>query len=247
VTRDVLRVFAWAEAAALLTTVLGLLWGLAQGARHALEPDHLAAVSTLVTERRSARSAASYALAWGVGHAFVLLLFGSALLLVRAKVPDRVAAVFELGVAAMLIGLGARALARAVVRRAAGVDVAHRHGAGAHAHGGPVDHVHVRGFTLARQPLVVGCVHGLAGSGALAALVASQMSSTLSGVATLAVYGGGAGLGMAALAGVAGVPLTRLARTRRGVPLVLAASGALSLLLGVAWAWSAASVALAVE
>jgi hypothetical protein len=243
----VLRVIAWAKAAELLTTVLGLLWGLAQGARHALEPDHLAAVSTLVAERRSPRSAASYAVAWGIGHALVLLAFGGALLAVRARLPDRVAALFELAVAAMLIGLGARALRQAIVRHVGGVDVAHRHRAGAHAHAGPVDHVHVRGFTLARQPLVVGCIHGLAGSGALAGLVASQMSSALSGIATLAVYGGGAGLGMAALAGLAGVPLTKLARTRRGVPVVLAASGTLSVLLGVAWAWNAAVLALAVE
>jgi ABC-type nickel/cobalt efflux system permease component RcnA len=129
-----------------ITTLLGLLWGLAQGVRHALEPDHLAALSTLVAERRSARSAASYALAWGVGHALVLLVVGGALQLVRARLPDRAGALFELAVAAMLVGLGARALGRAYVDAAAGAPVAHAHAHArrAHAHAGPADHVHVR-------------------------------------------------------------------------------------------------------
>ena len=56
-----------------VSTWIGLLWGLLQGVRHAAEPDHLAAVSTLVAERRSARAAAGYAVVWGLGHAAVLL------------------------------------------------------------------------------------------------------------------------------------------------------------------------------
>jgi hypothetical protein len=226
-----------------ITTALGLLWGLAQGMRHALEPDHLAAVSTLVAERRSPRAAASYALAWGVGHALVLLTVGGALLLVRARLPERVGAGFELAVAVMLVVLGVRALRRAFVDANAGAPLAHAHEAHAHAHGGPVDHLHVRGFTLARRPLVVGCIHGLAGSGAIAALVMAQLPSALAGFVYIVVFGGGAALGMAALAGLAGVPLAKLVRTRRGAPVLLGTTGTLSLLLGVAWGWAAAAAA----
>lgn len=224
----------------MLTTLLGLLWGLAQGMRHALEPDHLAAVSTLVAERRTARSAASYAVAWGLGHAMVLLAFGGALLVVQAHLPGRVAAAFELVVAVMLVVLGLRALRRAIVH-GAGAPVEHLHRHGAHAHAGPADHVHVRGFTLARRPLVVGCIHGLAGSGALAALVMPQMKSVALGLLYMTVYGGGAALGMAMLAGVVGLPLARIVRTRRGVPVLLGTTGALSLLLGIAWGVAAAT------
>jgi hypothetical protein len=226
----------------LVETLLGLLWGLAQGVRHALEPDHLAAVSTLVADRRSPRQAASYAIAWGLGHALVLLAFGGALILVRARLPERVAAGFELGVAAMLVVLGVRALRRAWVRGAAGV-LSHAHPDGDHVHTAPADHVHVRGLTLAKQPLVIGCIHGLAGSGALAAVVLSRMASPLAGLAYMAVYGGGAALGMAALAGVAGVPLARLVRTPRGAPILLGMTGGLSLLLGLVWAWTAGTAA----
>jgi hypothetical protein len=60
----------------------------------------------------------------------------------------------------------------------------------------------------------------------------------------MVVYGGGAALGMAMLAGLAGVPLARLVQTKRGVPMLLGATGALSLVLGVAWGWSAAGPAL---
>jgi hypothetical protein len=213
--------------------------------RHALEPDHLAAVSTLVADRRSARHAASYAAAWGLGHALVLVAFGGALILVRARLPERVAAGFELAVAAMLVVLGVRAIARARIHGAGGLT--HEHPAGDDGHAavphGHDDHVHVRGLTLAKQPLLVGCVHGLAGSGALAAVVLSQVSSPLAGLAYVAVYGGGAALGMAMLAGVAGVPLARIVRTRHGMPILLGTTGGLSLVLGLVWAWTAAPVA----
>jgi hypothetical protein len=218
----------------MLTTWLGLLWGLVQGVRHAVEPDHLAAVSTLVAERRSARSAASYAVAWGAGHALVLLAVGGALLLLRARMPVRIGAAFELAVAVMLVALGVRALARALRSGRAGESAPPlpRHAA------------HERRFAHARQPLVVGCIHGLAGSGALAALVVAQMPSLVAGLLYMVVYGGGAALGMATLAGLAGVPLARLVQTKRGVPMLLGATGALSLVLGVAWGWSAAGPAL---
>jgi hypothetical protein len=228
--------------ARLLETILGLLWGLAQGVRHALEPDHLAAVSTLVADRRSSRQAASYAVAWGLGHALVLLAFGGALILVRARLPERAAACLELAVAAMLVALGVRAVRRAFVRGPGGA-LSHDHGDGDHLHAGPADHVHVRGLTLSTQPLVVGCIHGLAGSGALAAVVLSQMATPIAGLAYMAVYGGGAALGMAALAGVAGVPLAKLVRTRRGVPILLGTTGGLSLALGLVWAWTAGTAA----
>ena len=102
----------------------------------------------------------------------------------------------------------------------------------------------MRGFTLARTPLVVGSIHGLAGSGMLAALVMPGMRSALAGLLYMLVYGSGATLGMAILAGLVGLPLARLVQTRRGVPVLLGATGALSLVFGVAWGWAAAGVAL---
>jgi hypothetical protein len=134
----------------------------------------------------------------------------------------------------MLVALGARALTRALTRRR-----------GQSTPRALEAHAQQPGFLLAPQPLIVGCVHGLAGSGALAALMVAQMRSFAAGLVYMAVYGAGAALGMAMLAGLAGVPLARLVRTRRGVSVLLAATGCLSLVLGVGWGWAAWRPALA--
>src|SRR5689334_12221481 len=87
------------------------LFGLVLGMRHALEPDHLAAVSTLVAERRTG-SGAGVVLGgiWGVGHAVALLAVAVLLGWAGAAMPPRVALTFELAVAFMLIAIGARSL-----------------------------------------------------------------------------------------------------------------------------------------
>src|SRR6186713_1272320 len=84
------------------------------GMRHALEPDHLAAVSTLVSRERSGLRAAWLGLCWGAGHTLALLVVGVALVVLRMELPASVAIVFEFGVAVMLVFLGLRAISQAV-------------------------------------------------------------------------------------------------------------------------------------
>ena len=81
----------------------------------------------------------------------------------------------------------------------------------------------------------MGMVHGLAGSGALTALVMAQLPSPLVGVTFMLIFGAGATLGMSLLAGVAGVPLTRVMKTRHGMPILLGSTGSVSLVLGLSW------------
>src|SRR5712671_4253152 len=83
------------------------------GMRHALEPDHLAAVSTLVSRERSGLRAAWLGVCWGAGHTLALLVTGVALVVLRAEMPASISNVFELGVAAMLVALGLRAIVQA--------------------------------------------------------------------------------------------------------------------------------------
>src|SRR5215510_5545314 len=83
------------------------------GMRHALEPDHLAAVSTLVTQERSSFKAALLGACWGLGHTLSLVVVGASLVLLRAEMPERVADLFEFFVALMLVGLGVRAIRQA--------------------------------------------------------------------------------------------------------------------------------------
>jgi cytochrome c biogenesis protein CcdA len=224
----------------MLTVLGGWLLGMAQGVRHAFEPDHLAAISTMVADQRSARTGAFYAVAWGIGHALVLLAMACILFGLKAEIPERMGNAFELLVGVMLIALGVRALAQAVGAGRTGVPMMHRHGGKMHHHAGDLDHLHLRRWTLARRPLLVGMVHGLAGSGALTALVLAKLPSTFDRLVFIALFGAGATLGMALLARIAGTPLAHLRKTRRGMPALLTLTGTLSLSLGVVWGYSAA-------
>jgi hypothetical protein len=210
--------------------------GFASGVRHALEPDHLAAVSSLVADQRSARATVRYAAAWGAGHAAMLVLVGGALAVMEKQLPAAASDALELVVALVLVALGLRGIGQALrAGREAAPRFAHSHGDLAHTHGGPSDHVHVSRVTFARLPFLVGVVHGLAGSGAMTALVASHVGSPASGVSYIAVYAVGAAAGMSALAGVLGWPLARLVRTSRALQAVVGASAIVSLVVGVAW------------
>jgi HupE / UreJ protein len=193
--------------------VLGCVLGVAQGVFHAVEPDHLAAVSSLVVAEKHPAAVVRFAATWGAGHAFVLLLVGGALLLARTEMPARAADGCELAVAAMLVVLGVRTLRSAQKRTAPSTP---------------------RGFVRA---LIVGMIHGLAGSGALAALVVARVPTVAEGLLFIGLYGLGAALGMAALAGIAGFPLARAARSERLGRGIAWATGLLSVGVGAAWAW----------
>jgi hypothetical protein len=100
----------------------------------------------------------------------------------------------------------------------------------------PRGHLHVGNVGFAMRSLLVGLLHGFAGSGTLVALASSHLRTVALRIAYVAVFAVGAIVGMALLSGVAGVPLARLSRTSRGRRAVLAATGALSVAMGVAWA-----------
>jgi high-affinity nickel-transport protein len=207
------------------------------GMRHALEPDHIAAMSTLVTGERNGYKAALLGACWGLGHTVSLLLVGTGLVLLRAELPPRLAELFEFLVAVMLVGLGLRSIYLAARQGPTGPVHAHHHGARLHVHRGAPAHIHIGAWTLARRPLLVGAIHGLAGSGALTALVVTTLPSTSARLTYMAVFGLGSTLGMAALSGVLGWPLARIGANRavaRGVSLAV---GCASTILGVVWGY----------
>jgi High-affinity nickel-transport protein len=222
-----------------LVTSSGL--GSLLGMRHALEPDHLAAVSTMVTRERGTRGAAFLGACWGVGHTLALLAVGAVLVVLRAEMPPRMADLFELFVAVMLITLGARAIYQAARQGVDGPMRTHAHGHGRilHAHHSGAAHVHIGTWTLALRPLLVGAVHGLAGSGALTALVLTTLPSTAARLTYMIVFGLGSTIGMAALSGILGWPLAR-ASAHAGVARTLSiAVGLVSIALGIAWGLAA--------
>lgn len=207
------------------------------GMRHALEPDHLAAVTTLVSRERSTLRGAWLGLCWGLGHTASLVVVGAILVLLRTEMPASLTSAFEFGVALMLVGLGVRAIVLAARQGPDGPLHLHRHGGIVHSHTTGATHVHLGDWTLARRPLLVGAVHGLAGSGALTALVLTTIPTTAARVAYLVLFGLGSTLGMAALSGLLGWPLARMGTHQavaRGISLAV---GCATTALGIAWGY----------
>jgi ABC-type nickel/cobalt efflux system permease component RcnA len=218
---------------ALIAACVGLLWG----ARHAFEPDHLAAVSTLAADRRDARAPWTLGALWGLGHSLALLALAGALAVLELAMPPQLTRWLELLVAAMLLLLGARALWQAWDEGRTGRPATHAHGALLHAHAAPVEHVHLRSWTLATRPLWIGLLHGLAGSGALTALVLAELHSAAARLSYIALFGVGSTLGMALMTSVLGASFSRLGASRW----LLGAAGTGSMVLGVVWAFQAAA------
>ena len=215
------------------STALGIVLGLLVGLRHSVEPDHLTAVSTLVGETRGAGPGALLGALWGLGHTLALVAVGAILIAIGATLPVRAGAAFELAVAAMLLVLGARAII--VATRAAAAGEPGPAAAATHALR-PSDR-----RARAWRPLVIGLVHGLAGSGALTAIVFAELPGTAARLIYMALFGLGSIAGMTLVSGAAGATLRIVARSsgaRRGLGV---ATGALSIAIGVLWSiplWS---------
>jgi high-affinity nickel-transport protein len=169
--------------------------GFVLGLRHATEADHLAAISTIVTERRSLLSSLVVGGSWGVGHTLALLVAGVGVLLLRYQMTDRMAHGLELGVGIMLVLLGANVL-RTLVDRGTSQS---------HGHATVASHSHSDAWLVAR-PLLVGMVHGLAGSAPLLLLTLTAASSPLAAFSYIAVFGVGSMMGMAIMSVLLSLP-----------------------------------------
>jgi high-affinity nickel-transport protein len=200
--------------------------GFVVGVRHAAEADHVVAVAAIVARHGCVRRAVGVGALWGVGHSLALLVVGGALVAFRVAVPPRLGLAFELAVACMLVALGVRNL-RPLGRARA---VAGKHEAGDHEVGDP-------GAGDRRRPFVVGTVHGLAGSGAVALLAVAAIPTPAGALAYLAVFGAGTIAGMALVTVLVAVPAAlagvRMRRVQRHIRL---AAGALSIAFGLALA-----------
>jgi ABC-type nickel/cobalt efflux system permease component RcnA len=219
-----------------LPVALGL--GFLLGLRHAMDGDHVAAVSSLVSEHRSLARSCLLGAFWGVGHTTALLAAGVAILGLRLIIPPEVERALEMVVACVLIFLGGRVLLRSLgivaVHSHAHVhgDQAHRH---VHFHRGAAHgHDHADILHMGRRPFLLGILHGLAGSAALALLVVAAMPSALGGFLYIVVFGAGSTAGMLLLSGLIGVPFAVTAgRSPRALALLQSAAGTASVILGL--------------
>jgi len=192
---------------ALAIAALGFFLGM----RHATDADHVIAVTTIVARHRSVRSAAWIGALWGLGHTLTILVVGGAIILFGWVIPPRVGLSMELSVGLMLVALGIMNLTGTWQ----GIQGA-------------------LGLTQLVRPLVVGIVHGLAGSAAVALLVLAALQSTSWSLLYLLVFGVGTIAGMMLFTAGISIPFalsgrqfTRLNRSLR------IASGALSLGFGL--------------
>lgn len=218
--------------------------GVLLGMRHALEPDHLAAVSTLAAEQRGRREGFILGAFWGLGHALALILIAGSLVLVGAQMPVRLGIAFEALVGVAIVGLGARAVLRAISLGSSGVRTQHTHSGEHHVHAGPAAHIHVSRFTLATRPLMMGVLHGIAGSGALTALVVARMEGTPARLMYVLVFALGSVLGMSLLTGTAMFWLEK-PQSRKQDAGLLGAAGAVAVIVGGYWGISAVSTLVA--
>ena len=197
--------------------ILGL--GFLLGMQHALEADHIAAVSSIAARRSHVTDIVKHGLTWGLGHTLTLFVFAGAAILLGHAIPDGVARPIETAVGVMLVGLGSHVLWR--LWRDGVHFHSHGHGDGtvhihAHSHAGETApharyaHSHVHGFRW--RTLLVGLMHGMAGSAALLVLTVSQASSPALGLGYVALFGIGSMIGMGVLSTVIAVPLAVSAR-----------------------------------
>ena len=173
-------------------SVLGL--GFLLGAKHALDADHVVAISTIATEQRGLGRACAIGFCWGIGHTLVLLLAGLAVLGFKLTISGDWARLLEAAVGLMLVGLGV-SVGLTLWRERLHLhphehaeEAAHVH---VHSHRDGPHHAHLHRFRLEYKSLAVGMVHGLAGSAALLLLVLAAARSVLDGLLYIMAFGAG--------------------------------------------------------
>jgi cytochrome c biogenesis protein CcdA len=197
--------------------ILGL--GFLLGMQHALEADHIAAVSSIAARRSDIGDILKHGLTWGLGHTLTLFAFAGAAILLGQAIPETWSRPLETAVGVMLVGLGAHVLWRLgrdrvhFHRHSHGDGIVHVH---AHSHAketvpqARASHEHIHGFRW--RTLVVGLMHGMAGSAALLVLAVSQATSPAIGLGYVALFGIGSMIGMGVLSSLIAVPLAVSAR-----------------------------------
>lgn len=225
------------------------------GMRHATDPDHVVAVTTIVSQQRSAKRAALIGVFWGFGHTLTIFLVGSAIILFNVVIPVRLGLAMEFSVSLMLIVLGGwnlASFANTVPAIAAARDGTHTH---THSHGGFV-HTHVhrhdpegmshgqnavashdrnlagRSLYQLTRPLAVGIVHGLAGSAAVALLILATIRNPKWAIVYLLVFGMGTIAGMMLIT-MSIASAFHVARGQNFLRRIALASGLLSLGFGL--------------
>ena len=229
------EIFLLSAASTFAVLSLGFFLGL----KHATEADHLAAVGTIVSERKSLWSSAFIGGVWGLGHTLSLFLAGIFVLLLNFEISEQTERALEFGVGIMLTFLGLNVL-RKLLKGGRIHFHAHEHGAREHAH----PHIHGsahdeeasthHGLKFSPRALVIGMIHGLAGSAALMLLVIPTIESKTVGLLYIIIFGVGSIGGMMLMSFLVGLPFHfTAARFNRFNYVLQSIAGFVSLALGL--------------
>lgn len=184
-------------------------FGFLLGLRHALDADHLAAVSTVLAERPSLTASGAVGFWWGIGHTLTLLAVGAIVLAWGIRIPEKFELLAESGVGVLLVALGG-SLALKLYKERWHVH-AHSHDDGAHvhfhSHRRQDDHRHRHWMAGMIRPLCIGMAHGLAGSAALMLIILASTQEVGAGLLSIAVFGAGSIAGMMAIGITISLPL----------------------------------------
>ena len=181
-----------------------LLVGFALGMRHATDPDHVVAVTTIVAKQRGVGQAGLIGALWGLGHTFTIFAVGAAIILFGVAIPPRLGLSMEFAVACMLILLGVLNLTgmlRRVQKR-----FLPKAGKMLLANGRP-DVLRDLGVFNVFRPLIIGIVHGLAGSAAVALLVMTTIRDPWWAIVYLVLFGLGTVAGMILITALVAMPI----------------------------------------
>lgn len=193
-----------------LSTIAVLAFGFLLGLKHAVEADHLAAVSTIVAERKNVWSSTIVGGFWGVGHTITLLIVGALVIFLKLQISESLEAKLEAVVGLMLVALGLNALRKLWQSNEIHV---HQHEHEGHQH----THIHAHKdekteethhfMRLSPRSVLIGMVHGIAGSAALMLLIVPTIESPFTAMLYILIFGIGSISGMMLMSLLIGLPL----------------------------------------
>jgi sulfite exporter TauE/SafE len=187
-----------------------LFFGLILGMKHATEPDHVIAVSTIASRTKTLKKSSLTGVYWGIGHTATLLLIGMIVIGLKTAIPEKVSLTLELFVGIMLVILGILSL---------------RDGRHKLARNDETEYTNIKS-------LIIGFIHGLAGSAAMVLLTMTTVESYFQAFLYICIFGVGTIIGMFCFTTILGLPFILGSKVKKYVPFICSLAGAISILYG---------------
>ncbi|MDP2625127.1 MAG: sulfite exporter TauE/SafE family protein [Candidatus Peregrinibacteria bacterium] len=208
-----------------------IILGFVLGIQHAFDSDHVVAVSTMVNETKSLKKSSKIGAIWGIGHTFTLFIGGLLLMTFKTSIPEQLALSFEflIGIVLVLLGLNVYLKIRKEkihLHRHAHEGTEHAH---LHSHEKSLSHKHAH----IKKPLLIGMLHGLAGSAGLMLLVLGTVQSIAQGLFYILIFGLGSIIGMSLISTLIGIPFLLTSKISHLQNTVHFTTGTLSILIGI--------------